>query len=184
MGPENPILAIASALHAARLRDLPVIVYDERDWERYSAWSSGLTREERAKVAQEERATGQPQGPTVRSFRRAAEQECLVTVFPQLWGSTALGYGGIGGAAMTTAYTVVVEAQACGQRAVYFGSSGRLAYLVPIDGPNEEAFRRALESRRLPSVQEAQALGWPPEPPSERAAAPGEMGSAAGGAAS
>jgi len=42
-----------------------------------------------------------------------------------------LGFGGIGGAAMTTAYTIVLE---CGrQRAVYFG--GRFAYLV--DQPNQ-----------------------------------------------
>ncbi|UJJ60631.1 hypothetical protein [Rhodanobacter denitrificans] len=165
MGPESPILAIASALHAARLRDLPVIVYDERDWERYHEWSSALTREERAKVAQEERATGQPQGPTVRRFRRAAEQECLVTVFPQLWGSTALGYGGVGGAAMTTAYTVVVEAQVLGRRAVYFGSCGQLAYVVPIGGPNEEAFQKAIAQRALPSARDAATLGWHPEEP-------------------
>jgi hypothetical protein len=49
-----------------------------------------------------------------------------VYVFPQTWGSTALGFGGVGGCAMTSAYTTVVI---CGnQAAVYFGA--RLAYKV------------------------------------------------------
>jgi hypothetical protein len=46
--------------------------------------------------------------------------------FPQVWSSTALGFGGIGGAAITEAYTTVVVLNdvAC----VYF--DGRLAYRI------------------------------------------------------
>lgn len=29
-------------------------------------------------------------------------------MFPQAWGSTSLGFGGIGGQAMTSAYTTVI----------------------------------------------------------------------------
>lgn len=51
-------------------------------------------------------------------------------MFPQTWGSTALGFGGIGGQAITNAYTIIVECEHTGYRAVYFGG-GKLAYLVP-----------------------------------------------------
>lgn len=46
--------------------------------------------------------------------------------FPQTWGSTALGFGGIGGCAMTTAQTYVVTVQ--GRVLVYFGP--RFAYEI------------------------------------------------------
>ena len=49
-------------------------------------------------------------------------------VFPQVWGSTALGFGGIGGQAMTAAYTTVVEDAYEGFYSVFFGE--RLAYLI------------------------------------------------------
>ena len=48
-----------------------------------------------------------------------------VVMFQQTWGSTALGYGGIGGAVMTPAYTVVVSYE--NHMRVYFGG-GRLVY--------------------------------------------------------
>lgn len=58
--------------------------------------------------------------------RRPHEHEIEVYSFPQTWGSTALGFGGIGGSAMTTALTVVVM---CGREAcVYFG--GSFAYRI------------------------------------------------------
>lgn len=162
MGPENPIVAVAAALHAATLRDLAAIEYVERDWERHRAWVDAMTREERAKVYAEEHSSGVCLGPTVARRRRPSEEECLVTVFPQVWGSTALGYGGIGGAAMSTAYTVVVESRIVAQRAVYFGRSGRLAYLVPMGAGAEENFSRALAERAMPSVRDAALLGWLP----------------------
>ena len=54
-----------------------------------------------------------------------------VYLFEQTWGSTALGFGGIGGQAMTSARTYVfipqdIEKQMCH---VYFGSG--FAYSVP-----------------------------------------------------
>lgn len=160
MGPDNPILAVASALHAARLRDLPSVFYEVPDTSPRIEWLWSMTREERNRIYQEEHATGKFQGPTVTRRRRPTENECTVTLFSQVWGSTALGYGGIGGAAITKACTVVVGSRVVGMRAVYFGASGRLAYVVPIGGANEEAFQKAVAECRLPSVREAQALGW------------------------
>ena len=48
-------------------------------------------------------------------------------MFNQLWGSTALGFGGLGGAAMTNAYTVVLRGPD-GSIAVYW--NGGFAYLI------------------------------------------------------
>lgn len=58
--------------------------------------------------------------------RRPQISEIEVYSFPQTWGSTALGFGGIGGSAMTTALTVIVMhgVEAC----VYFG--GEFAYRI------------------------------------------------------
>jgi hypothetical protein len=50
-----------------------------------------------------------------------------IIMFPQGWGSTALGYGGVGGQSMTTSYTVIVQYYS--QYCVYFGGS-RLAYKI------------------------------------------------------
>ena len=50
--------------------------------------------------------------------------------FEQVWGSTALGFGGIGGQAITSARTYVLVPQSCNQNCfVYF--AGRFAYAVP-----------------------------------------------------
>lgn len=51
-------------------------------------------------------------------------------IFPQVWGSTALGFGGVGGQAMTEARTYVFIPVSCWQKCfVYF--AGRFAYAVP-----------------------------------------------------
>lgn len=49
--------------------------------------------------------------------------------FDQVWGSTALGFGGMGGQAITHARTYVLVPVSCSQKCfVYFG--GRFAYAV------------------------------------------------------
>lgn len=49
-------------------------------------------------------------------------------VFPQTWGSTALGFGGVGGSAITKAYTTVIYEEYLNIAGVFFGE--RLAYVV------------------------------------------------------
>lgn len=50
--------------------------------------------------------------------------------FTQIWGSTSLGFGGIGGQAITSARTYVFIPVSCEENCfVYF--AGRFAYLVP-----------------------------------------------------
>lgn len=70
-------------------------------------------------------------------------------MFEQTWGSTALGFGGIGGSAMTSATTYVFIPAKLNQAYVYFG--GTLAYVI--NNPNER-FREDLRNRRMASVME------------------------------
>ena len=54
---------------------------------------------------------------------------CVIAMFPQMWGSTALGFGGLGGQSMTTAYTIVLSNNGWSRDyMVYFGR--RFAYRV------------------------------------------------------
>lgn len=161
MHASQPIECVSAALHAACFRDFPVYVYQERDWSRHREWLEQHTDVEKAEIYEKEQESGELMGPTRTRQRSVTEDDCELTVFVQSWGSTALGYGGgVGGAAVTDAYTVVVECALIQTRAVYFGPRGRLAYLIPMGGPNEAAYREALSRRSLPARWEAAGLGW------------------------
>jgi hypothetical protein len=70
--------------------------------------------------------------------------------FNQTWGSTALGFGGIGGQAMTQARTYVFVPVTCNQKCmVYFG--GRFAYTADYC----ETLREDLRSRCMVSVAQS-----------------------------
>lgn len=70
--------------------------------------------------------------------------------FPQDWGSTALGFGGIGGQMCTRAQTVVVcDEYLTGKACVYFG--GRFAYIV--HQPYDKLWK-AMTSFYMPPVDE------------------------------
>ncbi|MNR71312.1 hypothetical protein D3C71_19270 [compost metagenome] len=139
-------LALGAAIH----RDLPQVHYEQRDWEAEGALRDRVGREEFARL----QAAGQLP-PARQRVRRPSEEEVEVVMFPQTWGSTALGYGGIGGAAITSAYTVVVLSQelAC----VYFGGD-HLAYTVPLGKLSDEqlqAWNTALARRQMENRREA-----------------------------
>ena len=68
--------------------------------------------------------------------------------FPQTWSSTALGFGGIGGQAITSAQTVVFTDHH--YAFVYFG--GGFAYFL--ERPND-LFWKDLTSQRLEEVSKA-----------------------------
>lgn len=74
---------------------------------------------------------------------------CDIFVFTETWGSTALGFGGIGGSAMTTTWTHVVSTSD-GKYHIFF--DGRHAYSV--ENPTEE-FKHDLGNRFMKSVEEA-----------------------------
>lgn len=70
--------------------------------------------------------------------------------FNQIWGSTALGFGGVGGQAMTTARTYVFIPETCNQKCfVYFG--GRFAYKADYC----EAFKEDIRNNRMEPVSRA-----------------------------
>lgn len=151
-----PIEALAGALHAACLRDLPDIHYRDRDWAAHRKAMDALSREEKAALYEKERSTGQAEGPFIEKTRRPTPHGCSIVMFPQTWGSTALGFGGIGGQAITNAYTTIVECDHTGYRAVYFGG-GKLAYLVPPQASEEQRARFAQDvaAQRLASCADA-----------------------------
>lgn len=70
--------------------------------------------------------------------------------FEQMWGSTALGFGGIGGSAMTSARTYVFVPVSCNQKCfVYF--AGRFAYAVNYS----EKFMEDVRNGNMESVTKA-----------------------------
>lgn len=72
-------------------------------------------------------AYGDKSKPPQMATRRPNPYDVEVYSFPQGWGSTALGFGGVGCQAMTSAQTtVVVDGHSA---AVYFGKG--LAYVIP-----------------------------------------------------
>jgi hypothetical protein len=125
---DNPIIAVAASLYSATMTDLPDIEYDSRSF----------------------RQVNEGQDP-VKKKRRPSVEEVEIVMFPQMWSSTALGFGGMGGAAMTPAYTVVVFGQYKQSACVYFG--GRLAYTIDKDIPKE--FWEDVKNQRMPSVADA-----------------------------
>ncbi len=72
-----------------------------------------------------------------------------VFVFVQTWGSTCLGFSGIGGAAMTDAWTHVVQTYS-GKFHVFFDGT----YAYSVETPTEE-FKKDLEKQCMKSVAEA-----------------------------
>lgn len=69
-----------------------------------------------------------------------------VTLFEQTWMSTALGFGGIGGQAITSAYTVVIDYMFTNEYSVYF--AGRFAYKV--EHPNLAFFEDVAKQNMSP----------------------------------
>ena len=69
--------------------------------------------------------------------------------FDQTWDSTALGFGGVGGSALTTARTYVFIPDDDDRAYVYFG--GRFAYKTPIN----ERFKLDLRTGSMASVAES-----------------------------
>lgn len=80
------------------------------------------------------------------THRRKKLEEFDIYDFDQTWDSTALGFGGIGGSAITTARTYVLIPMDEEKAYVYFG--GRFAYQCGIN----DKFREDLRNRRMSDV--------------------------------
>jgi hypothetical protein len=148
----NPIETLAGCLAHAAYEAFPEYKYQDRNWDKYRKWQdevfNKLSQEDKKKLYNEERQTGVAMGPAdcyVEKTRKHTFYDLTVhSMFPQTWGSTALGFGGIGGQAITSAYVCVIESNLVGGYAVYFG--GRLAYVI--NRPNEK-FAEDVERHRM-----------------------------------
>lgn len=76
--------------------------------------------------------------------------EIRCELFPQMWGSTSLGFDGIGGCAMTEEYTTVVHVSNTDVYGVFFGK--KLAYIIK--NPNQQFFTD-LRERNMASQHES-----------------------------
>lgn len=123
----SPIDALHRSLSHAEHQAFSDIQYQDRDWERYK-------QDKKVEMIDKVR-------------RPNANDIEVVGMFAQTWPSTALGFGGLGGAAMTPAYTIVLKCQS--EYCVYFG--GRLAYCVI--NPSKK-FKQDVAERKLASVAE------------------------------
>ena len=147
MNAVNPIETLAAAMAHAGYEAFPLYHYKDRNWARHDAWRSTLTREQlKTAVA--------PDDCFVDKTRKHSLYDLTVySMFVQTWGSTALGFGGIGGQAITSAYVCVIESNLLGQFAVYFG--GRLAYVI--ERPNTK-FMEDIASQRMADARDGKAL--------------------------
>lgn len=82
--------------------------------------------------------------------RRVTADDFELHTFEQIWGSTALGFGGIGGQVMTSANTYVFVPVNCDQKClVYFG--GMFAYQADYC----EEFKKDLLAQNMASVAQS-----------------------------
>jgi hypothetical protein len=123
----SPIDAVSAALYHAANIALPNQRYQTRD---FGALHS-LPQSKRDVI----HVTGDY--PTREVVRRPDANQCtVIAMFPQVWGSTALGFGGVGGAAMTPAYTVAIQGP---DRTIALYWAGQLAYVVsPVNATPEQ----------------------------------------------
>lgn len=137
---EDPISSLAECIAHAQYVGFSDINYERMD---YDAVRNAKTDEEkRASMRATVPATRRP---TTRDFN-------VYTMFPQTWGSTALGHGGIGGSAVTSAYTVVLECVELSEMLVYFGS--RFCYKVNMRSENFSKFVEDCQNQNLASKRE------------------------------
>ena len=131
---ENPITDLANCIAHAQYVGFSDIEYETRDWETYRKTGEDV------RIAARRR-------PTTRDFG-------VYAMFPQTWGSTALGHGGMGGAAVTTAYTVVLECRATEEFLVYFGVE--MCYKVDRRSANIDAFVEDCRNHCLVSKRDSE----------------------------
>lgn len=138
---ESPLRDLHDAMAHAEYAGFSDIEYEARDTK---ALLASKTAEERAAAL----------NTTIHAVRRPTVRDFWVyAMFPQTWGSTALGHGGMGGAAMTTAYTIALECYATQEILVYFG--GRMCYKVDRRSPNFELFLEDCAKHALASKRES-----------------------------
>lgn len=149
---DHPLDNLAAAMAHAAYEAFSEYHYRDRDWNAYGQWRATLTREQ-MKTAEA------PDTCWVEKTRRHQLSDItVVAMFPQTWSSTALGHGGVGGQAITTAYTVVLGSNLTGEHAVYFG--GQFAYMIGRAAP---LFFEHMAARSMHRTDGAVALYQQPD---------------------
>lgn len=130
---DPPYRDLADAYASAIAYDMPDIQYETRDWEEYR------------KTHKDVRIT---------QTRRPTSYDIDVWgLFPQQWGSGSVGFGGMGTAAITPAYTIILEGK---DRTLYVYFAGRFAYKIERkEGPGWSNFMEDYSKRFLVSVKDA-----------------------------
>jgi hypothetical protein len=153
----HPIDNLAASVHAALLRDLPLITYRDKDWETWNKLSIGERNERSRRIRQGDIGMM----PMTMKKRRPYMAEVKVTMFLQIWPTKAMGFAHKAESGATEAYTVIVEY--ANVHAVYF--AGRLAYVVDGNKGSElrkdygwKSFIQHLGERKLRSCLEAGTL--------------------------
>lgn len=138
----NAVQNLADAFGHASYVGFSDITYSDRDWEKFQIWKT----EVRDKLTREEQRTAvEPNSCRITKQRKHTSLDISVeAMFVQTWSSTALGFGGIGGQAITDAYTIILRSEVTGEHCVYFGS--RFAYRI--DHPNDN-FYNDMQSRQM-----------------------------------
>lgn len=126
MSLDHPLQDLAAALAHAQYKGFPAYAGEELDHLK--------TRETGRNV--------------MRRFERPVQayEIILLAMFEQNWSSTALGFGGIGGQAFTSAYTIILQGP-MGDALVYF--AGRFAYRV--ERPSQ-VFMQDVANRNMTDV--------------------------------
>lgn len=128
----SPIEDLANAFYSACYVDMGDIEYDKPEPKAYQDWLKETIPRKPLSALPRVKATRRPTAGDIEVF----------AMFSQTWGSTALGFGGIGGSAITTAYTIIIANVHTREFCVYFG--GRFAYKVK--KPTEEFFNSVKSS--------------------------------------
>jgi hypothetical protein len=144
---DNPLRDIHDAMSHAQYEGFSNIHYEQRD---YSAIRNAKTTEDRANALH----------ATIPATRRPTERDFFIhSMFPQTWGSTSLGHGGMGGASVTTAYTIVLECPATQEFLVYFG--GQFCYKLKRTCKYFDEFMKDCQHRCLEGKRKAkEKYGW------------------------
>jgi hypothetical protein len=138
MNASNPIETLAACMAHAAYEAFPEYKYQDRNWAKHDQWRATLTIEQR------KTAVAPPDCFVEKTRKHSLYDLTVYSMFPQTWSSTALGFGGIGGQAITSAYVCIIESNLVGGYAVYFGS--RLAYVI--NRPNDK-FADDIERHRM-----------------------------------
>lgn len=138
----NPITDVANAVAHAQIIGLPAIKHERAqrpEGMEFSEYKRQLTAGTLPKVIEDVR-------PNLEDFD--------VFMYPQMWGSTALGFGGMGGASIRQANTVAIVCRKVRTAAIYF--AGQHAYNVDLTDPTvQKRLNDDIRDRRIASRTEA-----------------------------